>query len=104
VRLPTGNFLALVTLDAPAEADLRPAMNCTVKAPVYEKADALLVPTAAVQREEADEDETYVNLVEGKGKIVKRTVKVGRTMGSKTEILDGLKQGDEILAAKPEEK
>lgn len=104
VRLPNGNFLAVVTLDAPAKADLRPAMNCTVKLPVYQKADALLVPTAAVQHEDADEEQSYVNLVEGEGKHVKRTVKVGKTMGGKTEVLNGLKEGDEILASKPEEK
>ncbi len=104
VRLPTGNFLALVTLSGATEAGLRPAMNCTVKVPVYEKRDALLLPTTAIQREEADEEQTYVNLVEEGGKTVKRPVKIGKTMGSKTEILEGLKVDDEVLAAKPEEK
>jgi HlyD family secretion protein len=105
VRLPTGSFLVVVSLPAaPFEAGLRPAMNCTVKVPAYENANALLVPTTAVQHEEADEDQTYVNLAEKDGKHVKRPVKLGKTMASKTEILDGLKEGDEILATKPEEK
>ena len=34
----------------------------------------------------------------------KRTVKVGKTAGDKTEIIEGLKEGDEILTAKPEDK
>src|SRR5262249_27964270 len=46
VRLPGGGFLAVVDLDGAPDTDLRPAMTCTVKVPVYEKADALLVPTA----------------------------------------------------------
>jgi HlyD family secretion protein len=104
VRQPTGNFLAVVALDAPPEADLRPAMNCTVRIQVYEKANALLVPTAAIQHEEADEDQAYVNLVEGNRKFLKRAVKLGKTMGSKTEVLEGVKEGDDILAAKPEEQ
>jgi multidrug efflux pump subunit AcrA (membrane-fusion protein) len=106
VRLPTGSFLAVVALDAPADAaaTIRPAMNCTVKIPVYEKADALLVPTAAVQHEEADEDQAYVNVPDKDGKPAKRPVKLGKTMGSKTEVLDGLKEGDEVLTTKPEEK
>lgn len=103
VRLPTGSFLTVVALEGDVSAGLRPAMNCTVKVPVYEKRDALLLPTTAVQREDGDEDQTYVNLVE-EGKTVKRPVKVGKTMGTKTEILDGLKVDDEVLAAKPEEK
>ena len=86
------------------DVDLRPAMECKVKAPVYEKADALLVPSAAVQRDEPDDDDGYVYLVQGKGSSVKRAVKIGKTTGNKTEILSGLKVGDEILAAKPEEK
>jgi len=102
VRQPTGSFLALVTVDSP-DRELRPAMNCTVKVPVYEKAGALLIPSAAVQREEADDDQTYVNMVKGKGETVKRPVKIGKTMGTKTEVLNGLKEGDEILDAKPEE-
>jgi HlyD family secretion protein len=104
VRLPTGSYLAMVALDGAADAALRPAMNCTVKVPVYEKRDALLLPTAAVQSEEADEEQTYVNLVEEGGKTVKRPVKVGKMVGGKTEILEGLKVDDEVLAAKPEEK
>jgi multidrug efflux pump subunit AcrA (membrane-fusion protein) len=104
VRQPSGTFLALVALDSPAGAELRPAMNCTVKVPVYEKANALLVPTSAVQYEEVDEDQAYVYLAEPKGKHVKRAIKVGKTMGSKIEVLEGLKEGDAILAARPEEK
>jgi len=29
-------------------------------------------------------------------------VKIGKTAGGKTEILDGLKEGDQILPAKPQ--
>ena len=71
MRQTNGNFIAVLALDTDM-AELRPAMNCTAKVPVYEKADALLVPTAAVQREEPDSDQGNVYLVAGKDKPVKR--------------------------------
>jgi multidrug efflux pump subunit AcrA (membrane-fusion protein) len=102
VRQVSGSFVALVALDAGASVtDLRPAMNCTVKVPVYEKADALLVPTAAVQRDDPDADQGHVYLVEGDDKPRKQAVKLGKTAGSKIEVLD-LKEGTTVLA-KPEE-
>ena len=47
------------------------------------------------------DDEFAALLVSADGKPRKRAVKVGKTGGGKTEILDGLKQGDEILSSKP---
>jgi len=62
--------------------------------------EALSVPAGAVFSDDEDEGH-YVYLPSGKGKPTKRAVKVGRTVGGKTEIVAGLKEGDDILTAKP---
>ena len=102
VPVTAGTFDGRVSLDptAPAEA-LMPGMACTFKAVPYQKAEAITVPATAVFAEELDEDRHYV-LVPRKGdKPEKRPVTVGKTGGGKTEITDGLKEGDEILLEKP---
>jgi RND family efflux transporter MFP subunit len=100
-----GNFLArLEVAEAGGEGDmLMPGMACTVKVTAYQKKDALKVPAGAVFTDDG-EDEHYVYLAARDGKAAKRAVKVGKTAGDKTEILEGLQEGDEILTAKPEGK
>jgi multidrug efflux pump subunit AcrA (membrane-fusion protein) len=98
-----GNFLTRVAIEAGAEADkIMPGMACTVKITALSKKDALRVPKAAVHSE--DDEEHYVYLASKDSKPEKRPVKVGKTAGDKTEILEGLREGDEILTAKPEDK
>ena len=61
------------------------------------------VPSSAVSEDEAD-DGTVIHVVylpAKEGKPVKRTVKIGKSSGGKTEILDGLHAGDEVLTSKP---
>jgi RND family efflux transporter MFP subunit len=98
-----GTFSARVTVEAGADADaLMPGMACTVKIAAYNKKDVLNVPKTALFSD--DDEEHYVYLAAKDGKPEKRTVKVGKTAGDKTEIIEGLKEGDEILTAKPEDK
>lgn len=78
-----------------------PGMACTVKLVPYSKKDAIAVPASAVFEED---DEHFVHVVDQKGKDEKRDVRVGRTSGGRTEILSGLKVGEEILLDKPAEK
>lgn len=97
-----GNFEARVSIELADEDDaLVPGMACTVKLIPYRKTEAIAVPTSAVFTEELDEDEHYVYLQPKEGKAKKQPVKVGKKSGTKTEILDGLKDGDEILTEKP---
>ena len=51
--------------------------------------------------EEDDGESKYVYLPGKDGKGEKKAVKVGITVGEKTQILDGLKADDEILPTKP---
>ena len=43
-----------------------------------------------------------MNLIREGKKPTRRTVKVGRKSGDRTEILEGLRRGQEIYAEKPE--
>lgn len=79
-------------------------MGCSVKIVLYRKDEALLVPATAVfEDDSADPPSSYVYLagLEKDGKHAKRPVKIGKSSGGKTEIVQGLAQGDEILTAKP---
>jgi HlyD family secretion protein len=96
-----GMFDARVDVDLDDQAEvLTPGMAVSVKLVAFRKDDALTVPSTAVFSD--DDDETrYVYRPAPDGKPEKRPVKVGKTGGGKTEIIEGLKEGDEILTAKP---
>ncbi len=66
----------------------------------YQKDDAIAVPSSAIFTDEAD-DSQYV-YVEDAGESRKQPVTAGEVSGDKTEIREGLSQGDVILLKKPE--
>ena len=104
VPQPGGTFDARVEVELKDDADLcLPGMTCVVKFVSYRKDAALTVPSSAVFADDADEDArvVYLPAKEKGAKPEKRPVKVGKTAGGKTEVLDGLKEGDEVLASKP---
>jgi multidrug efflux pump subunit AcrA (membrane-fusion protein) len=81
------SFDAVLSLKTPKEAPaLLPGMSVDAELVVYEKADALTVPKAAVKKEGERE---LVTLADGKTV----TVKTGRAEGDRVEILEGLKAG-----------
>ena len=93
-------FEVIIDLEGKA-AGLVPGMTGNIRFVTARKPNALTVPTSAVF-EDTVEDAHYVyRPAVGAGKPEKRTVKVGITSGEKIEVLDGLAEGDEILAAKP---
>jgi multidrug efflux pump subunit AcrA (membrane-fusion protein) len=100
----SGKFDVLADVElSPAAALIKPGMACTLKFTPYRAAEALAVPSSVVSDDEAD-DGTITHVVYlpvKEGKPAKRTVKIGRRAGGKTEILDGLKAGDEVLTSKP---
>lgn len=98
----SGSFHARVEVE-PGDGGraLVPGMACTMKVVGYQKDNALLVPATAVFAEDGDDDAHYVYLATGTSGHEKRSVKVGKTSGSKTEIVDGLHEGDQILKSKP---
>jgi multidrug efflux pump subunit AcrA (membrane-fusion protein) len=79
-------------------------MACSVKIVPYRKRDALTVPATAVFEDDwADTLSYYVYLAkpDKDGNYPKLTVKIGKSAGGKTEIINGLAEGDEILISKP---
>jgi Cu(I)/Ag(I) efflux system membrane fusion protein len=100
-----GKFEAMIDAELDDDkAAIKPGMACSVKFTLYRKDVALTVPSGAVFEDDAtDEPSHYVYLskADKDGKYPRRTVKRGKTASGKTEILEGLAEGDEILASKP---
>jgi HlyD family secretion protein len=81
---------------------LMPGMTCSVKFVAFQK-DAIAVPSAMVFSDERDDDKKYVWVKGADGKPEKKEVEIGKVVGSKTEIIKGLKEGDMIYKEKPSE-
>lgn len=93
-----GKFSVLVEITDPAREGILPGLTGPVRISLASKESAVLVLSSAVF-EDAETETSYVYLP-GNSPI-KKTVKVGLVSGDKTEILEGLAEGDEILAVKP---
>lgn len=99
-----GKFELIADVElGPDAALIKPGMACSLKFATCRAQDALTIPSSAVSEDEADDGTmTHVVYLPGKqGKPEKRTVKTGKTAGGKTEILTGLRAGDEVLGSKP---
>jgi HlyD family secretion protein len=93
-----GSFETVTVLENPKGVDsVFPGMSAIVKGVAYRNEAALLVASTAIFQDEGSET-SYVYLAR-EGKPVKMNVEVGKSSGGKTEILKGLKEGDEILAS-----
>ncbi len=74
-----------------------PGMNTTCEFITLERPDVLKVPSQAIQREDG---KTYVRIrTSDPAKPERREVQVGETGNDSTEILSGLKEGEEIVIA-----
>lgn len=58
---------------------------------------AIMIPGAAVYRDDRSAKSSYVYVVEN-GKAARRTVRIGREQGGSLEIAEGLKAGDQLIA------
>lgn len=94
-----GKFDVRIKMNGKTE-NLVPGMTGSVRLVIAQKKSALTVPSSAVFEDTA-EDIFYVYVPTKDGKHEKKTVKVGITSGDRTEILEGLAAGDEILESKP---
>ena len=100
-----GKFDAVFALDiGEAQPVIKPGMACSVKLIPYRKENALTVPAGAVFEDDSPGSLAYYVYFakpDRDGKYPRRPVKLGKSAGGKTEIADGLAEGDEILTAKP---
>ena len=100
---PTGTSTqGVVTYDVDITLDkidprLRPNMSCSVDIVVETKESALVVPTSAL-RTDSTTKKKYVILLNGTN-ATQADVTTGLVVGTNTEILTGLKEGDTIVTS-----
>ncbi len=85
-------FKVEVNVDG-AGRDLNPNMVAVMRVSDYTNTKAYILPISVVQ---SGTDGSYVFVMEN-GKAVKRTVKAGQTYNGNIEIMDGLKDGDNVI-------
>jgi cobalt-zinc-cadmium efflux system membrane fusion protein len=85
VRIVTANPSGLLKKDL--------FVDVTVHGPV--RHDVLVVPTSAVLYDEQNLPFVYVD--QGQGKFAQRQVTLGAQQGTDTEIMSGLKAGDQVI-------
>jgi len=101
----SGKFPATVRLgDHDLTERLLPGMNCKLKLETYAERRALVVSPKAVFSDDWDKDAKYVYLVRPGKEPKRQSVKIGRKTEKKVEILQGLREGDEILLECPKKK
>jgi multidrug efflux pump subunit AcrA (membrane-fusion protein) len=92
-----GSFAAVFKLDGETvPPTILPGMACTIKVVAYRKENALTLPSSAVFTD--DDEGHYVYRAGSKAKV---NVKVGKAANDRTEILEGLAEGDAVLPTKP---
>jgi membrane fusion protein (multidrug efflux system) len=89
---PTSRSFA-VEIKLPVRKTLRPNMTAIIKIADYTKSNTVTVPVKAIQRSE-EGDYVYVN---NNGVAKRIAIKSGVTYGGITEILSGLKAGEQVV-------
>ncbi|HEX9093749.1 MAG TPA: efflux RND transporter periplasmic adaptor subunit [Coriobacteriia bacterium] len=102
---PTGtNTQGVVTYDVDVtlsaiDPRLKPNMSCTVEISIETKENALVVPTSAV-KSDASTGKKYVSVVSADGlQFSNVEVSVGIAVGTSTEILTGLTEGQTVVTS-----
>jgi RND family efflux transporter MFP subunit len=82
-----------VEIKLPVRKSLRPNMTAIIQIANYSKPNTIVAPVKAILKSEAG-DYVFVN---NNGTAKRVNVKVGATYGGQSEILSGLKSGDELV-------
>jgi membrane fusion protein (multidrug efflux system) len=82
-----------IEVKLPSKSKYRANMIAILKVVDYKNSNAIVIPVSAIQN--AENGQYVVTAVGGKAKRV--TIKTGRTIDGKTEILSGLNEGDKIV-------
>ncbi len=88
-------YMVTIGLDKYPEGMLKPQMTADVILTLSEENDVLLVPSEAVKQKQGVNQ--VVVLKGGKGEV--RSVAIGATDGTSTEIKEGLQEGDTVVLA-----
>ncbi|MDM7938212.1 MAG: efflux RND transporter periplasmic adaptor subunit [Cyanobium sp. CZS 48M] len=92
------SFQVRIALADDAHRKLRSGMNLTANVLVGQRPSALLIPTPAIVSERSG---TGVMVPGGDGRPRFRPVQVGATIGTRTEVVSGLKEGDRVYVSAP---
>ena len=87
------DYVTVVKFDAPSDYVLRPEMTATVNIDLQRRNNTLALPIRAVRREGGHQ---FVQCRSG-GKIERRWVTTGVRDDNYQEIVDGLREGEEVL-------
>jgi RND family efflux transporter MFP subunit len=82
-----------VEVKLPVRKSIRPNMTAILKIADYSKSNAIVVPVKAIQRSE-EGDYVFLN---NAGTAKRVVIKAGKTYGGQTEIVSGLKAGDQLV-------
>ena len=99
-----GSFVAMFDANLQGKKPIVAGMTGNIRLVVYFQPKAMLLPTKVIFKEELDEHARFVFLRQQDGSIVKRAVEVGLEQGERSEILQGINAGDEVLVEKPVNK
>lgn len=86
-----------VEIEPTDEVKLMPGLNASCEFILTERKNVLVIPSQAVIREDG---KSYVEVMVAKDKPQKREVKTGVQGNAVVEILEGLKEGEEIVVSK----
>lgn len=90
-----------ITVGGPDLELLKTGMTANVEIIIERRENVLLIPSEAIRR---DEEGTFAYVSDGSSRA-RRSVKVGQDNGDKAEVLEGLKENEEILIVfSPEEQ
>jgi len=78
-------------------ADMRPGMSCAIEILVEDIADALYVPVQAIFRSGGDQ----LAFVTSSAGVAERVVKTGRFNDRWVQVLEGLREGEQVLLSPP---
>ncbi|MBN2570036.1 MAG: efflux RND transporter periplasmic adaptor subunit [Deltaproteobacteria bacterium] len=90
----------VVNVMKPSSVELRPEMTANVTIFLDPREDVLVVPASSVKKSGSAD---FVYVIE-KGALVRRQVQTGWRQGRFIEIIEGLKQGDEVLVDHRDQK
>ena len=82
-----------IEIKLPDNKEFRPNMTATIRVADYSKKNSVVVPLNSIQHS----DTTSFVFINNNGTAKKQIVKVGATYGGKSEILSGLKGGEQIV-------
>ena len=95
-RIPTspGQYTVTFTVAAAEQSYLHPGMTCAIKLRVLDKPQAITIPSKALRATPQGDTMVWVKTQTGH---LERTVTTGNSHAGKTEIIEGLNEGDEVL-------